>query len=246
MVVRYSGDRTRKIPRRARRDVASNAYSATKNALQKHREAKKKNLNFTSYTGVSERHEKSVRNEWMPVADAYEVAADAWEDAGKLDQASKYRKRARSIRRRFGRRTKIYLRYRQKGYSAFTAYQQAKKQSNWMIVEIIEKEPERIAWIARSASDAHVQMFVWQSRYRQKGRLYTINLDRDAAPDWLDAEFYDYIGASRTIFRKRWRSRSLRERADARFDVLGYVSIENFDSYPSEYSRSELKERFGI
>ena len=77
--------------------------------------------------------------------------------------------------------------------------------------------------------------------------LYSVPLERESSPDWLDHHLRlmaNAGGISASILRRRWRSKNPRQRAWAVQLAARVLGWANFDYIPRRFTRDELSLRY--
>ena len=209
-----------------------------------------------------------ARNAYGPsgyqhAADAYFVAADAFEAEGITDLALVLRQRARALEKKVSpptrfpvspeRTKRIYERQRARGRPAAEAYRIAQERQqeprivgsigdvNWPAYDggPIYKHPDGSYTLEYVVVDENDQP-------RPRYYVYRVDLDKEPLPDWVDpSDVAETMGiTSPTALRKNWNSPDVRRRAWARWDVANYHGWENLDSYPLVLTRREVQRRY--
>ena len=205
-----------------------------------------------------------ARNAYGPsgyqrAAEAYFVAADAFEAEGITDLALVLRQRARALEKKVSpptrfpvspeRTKRIYERQRARGRPAAEAYRIAQER---------QQEPRIVGHIGdvnwpaydggpiyRHPDGSYSLEYVVVDEERPRWYVYGTDLDKEPIPDWVDVrEVAESSDMSPSVLRKDWNSRDVRRRAWARQTVANYHGWENLDSYPLSLTRREVQARY--
>ena len=202
-----------------------------------------------------------ARNAYGPsgyqrAAEAYFVAADAFEAEGITDLALVLRQRARALEKKVSpptrfpvspeRTKRIYERQRARGRSAAEAYRiaQERQQEPRIVGHIGDVNwPEYDGGpIYRHPDGSYSLNYIIVDEERPRWYVYRVGLDKEPLPDWVDPT--DVAPDATTLLRKNWNSPNVRKRAWARWDVANYYGWDELDSYPLVLTRREIQSRY--
>ena len=231
-----------------RRDRAANkrAEALWQHAQDLHEAANRASPVYTGYRTV-------LRRTLREAHEAYLVSADAFEEAGKTRHAKRAQENADRIAQVLARPDRVYRRQRARGLPAEKAYERA-VQSGWFTVvgESGSIDEGEVRLLVRDVRDpkGEIQMRVIQPTARGGNRFTTqhVELTREPLPSWVNAaEAASNWGISPTILRMWWRSPNVQQRAYAREVVASWAmgGWDNFDSYPTFFTRQEINSRYG-
>ena len=199
--------------------------------------------------------------DYQRAADAYFVAADAFEAEGVTDLALVLRQRARALEKRVSprqsfpvspeRTKRIYERQRARGQPAAEAYRiaQERQQEPRIIGHIGD-----VSWpqyeggpIYKSADGSYSLEYIVPDENESRPRywVYRVDLDKEPLPEWVNPhDISQSTSISPTIIRKNWNDPNPRNRAWARWEVANYYGWENLDGYPLVLTRREVQQRY--
>ena len=233
--------------RRFRRDRAVNERAE---ALWQHAQDLHETANRVSpiYTGYHSR----VRRALHEALEAYLVSADAFEEAGKIRCAKRAQDSAERINQVLGRRERVYRRQRARGLPAEKAYARATK-SGWYTVvgEQGSLDEGELRLLVRDARDprGEIELRVITPVRGNRFLVRHVDLSRESLPSWVNAgQAASMWGEmSPTVLRMWWRSPNVHQRSNARVIVASWAAggWDNFDSYPTLFSRQEINRRYG-